>query len=71
MDINVEYLIINSYMLNNLNKIIDNFNTVKKMFIDKNISIDKIKQLSSELNNDYKGFLYNETIYKVKSDEDE
>ena len=65
---NIEYLVINSYMINNIDKVINNFNIIKIM--DK-IDYDKIKELSDELNSNDKGFLYTETIYKVKSDGNE
>ena len=70
-DNNIDYLVINSYMIDNIDKVIDNFNSVKKMYLNKNIDKDKINKLSTELNSSNKGFLYKETIYKVKSDENE
>ena len=36
-----------------------------------NIDYEQLEKINSEINNDNKGFLYKETIYKVKSDENE
>jgi len=51
---------------------VDSFNKVRDMYIN-NIDNDKeIKLLEQQLTKDInKGFLYTETIYKVKSDVNE
>ena len=67
---NVENILINSYMIDNINEVVDNFKVVRDMHENNNIDIEKIKELSSILGNN-KGFLNKETIYKVKSGSNE
>jgi len=68
----IDYIIINSYDINNIELVVDSFNKVRDMYIN-NIADDKeIKLLEQQLTKDInKGFLYTETIYKVKSDVNE
>lgn len=69
---NIDYITINSYDINNIELVIEYFNKVKLMYIENKIDKNIINELSAELTNDVnKGFLYTETIYKVKSDVNE
>lgn len=63
---NIDYILINSYMIDNPKKVISSFKTVRDMYENNNIDYEKIKKMSEELGND-KVFLNKETIYKVKS----
>ena len=68
----IDYAVINSYSVKNIDKVIKNFNIVKEMYETNSINYEKIQELSNELTvNIDKGFLYKETIYKVKSDVNE
>lgn len=66
---NVEYILINSYMIDNINKVIDNFRSVRNMFYNDNINLDSIDKMAKELGSN-KVFLNKETIYKVKSSDE-
>ena len=66
----IEYVIINSFLIENIKEVVTNFKKVREMFENDEINMDKIEQLSKELGND-KVFLNKETIYKVKSDVNE
>lgn len=69
---NIDYCVINSYDINNIVLVINNFNKVKDMYEENNIDKNIINTLEQELTSDInKGFLYTETIYKVKSDVNE
>lgn len=69
---NIDYCVINSYDINNIELVLNNFNKVKDMYERNNIDRDIINSLEQKLTNDInKGFLYTETIYKVKSDVNE
>lgn len=57
----IDYVLINSYMISNINEVIDSFNDVI------NGKINNINELALKLSDNNKGFLYTETIYKVKS----
>lgn len=72
LESNVDYVVINSYDIDNIDLVIQNFNKVKDMYIESNIYESTIKALEQQLTDDVnKGFLYTETIYKVKSDVNE
>ena len=62
----IDYIIINSYMIDNIKEVIDSFNKVRKMYIDNNIDYEKIKDMSTKLGSE-KEFLNKMTIYKIKS----
>ena len=66
----IEYVIINSFLIENIKEVVNNFKKVREMFENDKIDMDKVEQLSKELGND-KVFLNKETIYKVKSDVNE
>lgn len=66
----IEYIIINSFLIENIKEVVNNFKKVRKMFENDEIDMNKIEQLSKELGNN-KVFLNKETIYKVKSDVNE
>lgn len=66
----IEYVIINSFLIENIKEVVNNFKKVRKMFENDEIDMNKIEQLSKELGNN-KVFLNKETIYKVKSDVNE
>ena len=66
----IEYIIINSFLIENIKEVVNNFKKVREMFENDKIDMDKVEQLSKELGND-KVFLNKETIYKVKSDVNE
>lgn len=69
---NIDYLLINSYMINNIDSVIDSFNKAKKMYETNNVNNEKIKELEKLIDEEQnKGFLYKETFYKVKSDNNE
>lgn len=66
----IEYVIINSFLIENIKEVVNNFKKVREMFENDEIDMDKVEQLSKELGNN-KVFLNKETIYKVKSDVNE
>lgn len=66
----IEYILINSYMVDNIKEVIDNFKTVRNMYENNEVNYIKIKSMSEQLGMD-KVFLNKETIYKVKSDVNE
>ena len=69
---NIEYTVVNSYDIDNIELVINNFNQVRNMYEENKIDENMINTLEQELTNDInKGFLYTETIYKVKSDVNE
>ena len=69
---NIEYVVINSFDIDNIKLVIENFNKVKNMYEEINIDEDIVNSLEQQLtDNVNKGFLYTETIYKVKSDVNE
>lgn len=69
---NIDYILINSYDIDNIELVVDSFNKVRKMYEENNIDNSVVNTLQKELTDDInKGFLYTETIYKVKSDVNE
>jgi len=72
LKINIDYIVINSYDVDNIPLVINNFNKVRRMYEENNIDESVISILEQQLTDDInKGFLYTETIYKVKSDVNE
>ncbi len=68
----IDYVVLNSYDIDNIELVIDNFNKVRKMYEENNIDYSIVNTLEQQLTDDVnKGFLYTETIYKVKSDVNE
>lgn len=61
LDINIDYVVINSFLINNIKEIITIFRNVNTSNIDE--SYNKINEI---IKNTSEGFLYKETIYKVK-----
>jgi len=61
LEINPNYIILNSFKIDNFEKVLDIFNKVNKINEDK---LDK--ELNELIPNLGKGFLFEETIYKVK-----
>lgn len=68
---NIDYLIVNSYMLDNVNDVIDIYKEAIRLYEQQELDKNKITELSKKLNNPYRGFLDKEIIYKVKSDVNE
>lgn len=63
---NIEYIVLNSYGIDEeqFSKVIDLFNSVDNSNIE-----NYIKEIDNMFNNTDRGFLYTETVYKVKSNE--
>jgi len=69
---NIDYIVINSYDIDNIELVINNFKKARKMYEENNVDENVMNSLEKELSDDInKGFLYTETIYKVKSDVNE
>lgn len=66
---NIDYVLINSYMIDNIDIVINSFKEVRNMYENNNIDYQKVKSLSENLGSD-KVFLNKETIYKVKSSDE-
>ncbi len=67
----IDYLVINSYMIDNIELVVNTFKEALDLASQDNLSDEKLQILSNKLNNSYRGFLDKETIYKVKSDVNE
>lgn len=64
LDLDVEYVVLNSYNIDNFEQVIDLFNTVTEN--NKSEYYNQIKDMYSNVD---KGFLYKETVYKVKKND--
>lgn len=60
IDLDLEYIIINSFMIENIKEIINIFKNVNKE------NIDELESKINSLIKTEKGFLYEETVYRVK-----
>lgn len=60
-DLDLDYYVINSFMINDIEKVLDIFNNVNKTNLEK-----CYLELNKLVGNTDEGFLYKETIYKVK-----
>ena len=60
-DLNIDYYVINSFLINDIEKVVDIFKNINENNIDE--SYQKLNEL---IPNTSEGFLYKETIYKVK-----
>ena len=65
IDNKVDYVLINSYIISNIEEVIDAFNEVL------NGKIDNLNEVALKLSDNNKVFLYKETIYKVKSSDND
>ena len=61
----IDYVLINSYMLNNICEVVSAFNDVI------NGKINNLNKIALKLSDNNKVFLYKETIYKVKSSDND
>ena len=64
LELDVDYVVLNSYNINNFENVIDLFNSVNK-----NNKTEYYNQIKDMYGNVDKGFLYKETIYKVKKND--
>jgi len=60
-DLNLDYYVINSFLIDNIDKVIDIFRHIDKTNLEKSY-----QDLTKLIPNTSDGFLYKETIYKVK-----
>ena len=64
LDLDVDYVVLNSYNIDNFEYVIDLFNSVNEN--NKNEYYNKIKDMYGNVD---KGFLYKETVYRVKKND--
>lgn len=64
LDLDVDYVVLNSYNIDNFEEVIDLFNSVNKN--NKNEYYNQIKDMYGNVD---KGFLYKETVYRVKKND--
>ena len=60
-DLNIDYYVINSFLIDNIEKVVDIFGNVNENNIE-----ESYQMLNELIPNTGEGFLYTETIYKVK-----
>lgn len=64
LELDVDYVVLNSYNIDNFEEIIDLFNSVNEQ--NKNEYYNRIKDIYGNVD---KGFLYKETVYRVKKND--
>ena len=64
LDLDVDYVVLNSYNIDNFEEVIDLFNSVNKN--NKNEYYNQIKDMYGNVD---KGFLYKKTVYRVKKND--